>query len=66
MPSDESEKHRRAAADHLRKSQKATTAFEKTSEQRLSMSHKTMADNQDWLDDQSAKATSRKKAAKEK
>lgn len=55
----ESKGHRKAAADHLRKSRKAISAMEKASETRIAKSYKTMADNQEWLDDERAKSTSR-------
>jgi hypothetical protein len=58
--SDESKKHRKAAADHLRKSRKAVTSAEKASETRKAKSYKTMADNQDWLDNERLKASNRK------
>jgi hypothetical protein len=58
--SDESKKHRKAAADHLRKSRKAITSSEQASEMRMAKSYKTMAENQEWLDDERAKATQRK------
>ena len=57
--SDEAKKHRKAAADHLRKSQEATTPDEKASEARIAKSHKTMADNQDWLDEERRRTASR-------
>ena len=57
--SDEAQKHRKAAADHLRKSQEATTPDEKASETRISKSHQTMADNQNWLDEERRKAAGR-------
>jgi transcriptional regulator len=55
----ESRSHRKAAADHLRKSRKAITAAEKASETRIAKSYKTLADNQDWLDDERAKSARR-------
>lgn len=58
--SSESSKHRKAAADHLRKSRAATTPSEKVSETRIAKSYKTMAANQDWLDTEGAKTEGRK------
>jgi hypothetical protein len=46
--------------DHLRKSRKAVTSAEKASETRKAKSYKTMADNQDWLDNERLKASNRK------
>ena len=57
--SSESRSHRKAAADHLRKSRTVITAAEKASETRIAKSYKTMADNQDWLDNERAKTALR-------
>jgi len=57
--SSESKKHRNAAAVHLRKSRKATTSSEKAAETRIAKSYKTMAANQDWLDNERAKVVNR-------
>ena len=53
--SSESKKHRKAAADHLRKSRNAATPTEKASETRIAKSYKTMATNQGWLDSERAR-----------
>jgi hypothetical protein len=53
--SSKSKKHRKAAADHLRKSRSAVTPAEKASEKRIANSYKTMATNQDWLDREGGK-----------
>jgi hypothetical protein len=57
--SSEAKSHREAAANHLRKSRNATTAAEKASEVRKARSYETMANNQDWLDNERAKVTRR-------
>jgi hypothetical protein len=62
--SSESKKHRKAAADHLRKSRKVNTSTEKASEMRIAKSYKTMATNQDWLDTERVNAASRKPTAR--
>jgi len=55
--SSESKKHRKAAADHLRKSRSAATPTEKASETRVAKSYQTMATNQDWLDRERARVS---------
>jgi hypothetical protein len=56
---DESRKHRKSAADHLRKSLTAGTPAEKAEETRMAKSYKTMAENEEWLVGEKQRAAER-------
>lgn len=59
--SEQSQKSRQAAAEHFRKARTASTVSEKASETRAAKSHKTMADNQEWLDRERDKVVKRER-----